>query len=96
VNLALIPVFKPHTHTLYILRHCPNIVEGVPEKVIFRDDRICDLCNSSELEDEFPPAICYNVLTFQMKDVKCFHMMKVTTYVQVYKCGIHSRHGTYC
>ena len=26
VNLALIPVFKPHTYKLYILRHCTNIV----------------------------------------------------------------------
>ena len=25
VNLALIPVFKPNTHKLYILRHCINI-----------------------------------------------------------------------
>jgi hypothetical protein len=26
VNFASIPVFKPHTHKLYILRHCTNIV----------------------------------------------------------------------
>jgi hypothetical protein len=26
VNLSFVPVFKPHTHTLYILRHCTNIV----------------------------------------------------------------------
>jgi hypothetical protein len=26
MNLAFIPVFKPHTHKLYILRHCTNIV----------------------------------------------------------------------
>jgi hypothetical protein len=26
VNLAFIPVFKPHTHKLYILRHCTNSV----------------------------------------------------------------------
>ena len=25
VNLTYIPVFKPHTHKLYILRHCTNI-----------------------------------------------------------------------
>ena len=25
VNLTFIPVFKPHTHKLYILRHCTNI-----------------------------------------------------------------------
>ena len=41
-----------------------------------RDDRICDLCNSSGLEDwGMNFTICYNVLIFQMKDVKCFHMM---------------------
>ena len=26
VNLTFIPVFKPHTHKLYFLRHCTNIV----------------------------------------------------------------------
>ena len=26
VNLALIPVVKPHTYKLYILKHCTNIV----------------------------------------------------------------------
>ena len=26
VNLAFIPVIKPHTYKLYILRHCTNIV----------------------------------------------------------------------
>ena len=26
VNLAFIPVFKPHTHKLYIVIHCTNIV----------------------------------------------------------------------
>ena len=26
LNLTFIPVFNPHTHKLYILRHCTNIV----------------------------------------------------------------------
>jgi hypothetical protein len=26
VNLAFIPVFKPHTRTVYILKHCTDIV----------------------------------------------------------------------
>jgi len=30
-----------------------NMSKGYQKKVIFRDDRICDLCNSSELGDEF-------------------------------------------
>jgi hypothetical protein len=25
-NIAFIPVYKPHTHKLYILRHCTGIV----------------------------------------------------------------------
>jgi hypothetical protein len=30
VNISFIPVFKPHTHKLYILRHCTNIVYLFP------------------------------------------------------------------
>ena len=33
VNIAFIPVCKPHKHKLYSLRHCTNIVYIIPRVV---------------------------------------------------------------